>query len=129
MYRTEGLGEKKGGQIGKLFQETLRTFVRLLGLRCRQIIHVFSQTTALTGTICGTICEDSSPLKCESDSKHTHTHHYIRSAGMAPGPALLENKQERSSSNQQATVLLSCYHCWPCPADLNGAGAVCEFHS
>lgn len=40
---------------------------------------------------------------------------------MAPGPASLENKQERPSSDRQATLLFSCYHCWPNPTDLTGA--------
>lgn len=43
---------------------------------------------------------------------------------MAPGPASLESKQERPSSDRQATVLLYCYHCWPYPADLTGADAM-----
>lgn len=43
---------------------------------------------------------------------------------MAPGPASLESKQERPSSDRQATVLLCCYHCWPYPADLTGADAM-----
>lgn len=44
---------------------------------------------------------------------------------MAPGPALLENKQERPSREQQATMLLSCHYSWCSPADLKGFGVQC----
>lgn len=60
--------------------------------------------------------------ECHTDS-NAHNN-YILLAGMAPGPASLESKQERPSSDRQATVLLCCYHCWPYPADLTGADAM-----
>lgn len=53
--------------------------------------------------------------ECRTDS---HVRNYVLLAGMATGPALLERKQESPSSEQHATTLLHCYHCWPYSADL-----------
>lgn len=112
------------GQTEKtLFWEALRMFVSLLGPWHRQITHVFSQTTALTGTICGTICEDSSPLKCESvASIEIHTTTSSRQAWLQVPHGWRTNRKDHPVTNK----LPRCHHRsqrWPCPTDLSVEGA------
>lgn len=122
IHRTLDLrGRKRSQRVGTDWEnswEALRMFVSLLGPWHRQITHVFSQTTALTGTICGTICEDSSPLKCESvASIEIHTTTSSRQAWLQVPHGWRTNRKDHPVTNK----LPRCYHRsrrWPCPTDL-----------
>lgn len=86
-----------------------------------QMIRVFIHTMVLTGTICGTICEDSSPLKCASVAPfQIHTTTSSRRAWLQVPHCWRTNRKDHPVTDK----LPCCYHCWPYPTDLNGVGAV-----
>lgn len=84
-------------------------------------VQASTQTMVVTGTICGTICEDSSPLKCESVAPfQIHTATSSRPARLQVPRRWRTNRKDHPVTDK----LACCYHCWACPAALNGRGCV-----